>query len=117
MLIGFALPPLLQLKNTPPARVLRKTVSAPPLRYGLSYVLALGGAVRDSVEPGAGHRTRGRVLAGVLGVGVLTAAGYGLVRLTGRLRGGVGVAWRYGLANVSRRGGAAWCRSSPSAWG
>ena len=28
------------------------------------------------------------------------------MRLTGRLRGGVGVAWRYGLANVSRRGGA-----------
>ena len=26
------------------------------------------------------------------------------MRLTGRLRGGVGVAWRYGLANVSRRG-------------
>src|SRR6202044_733546 len=46
------------------------------------------------------------VLAGVLGVGVvLTLAGYGLVRLTGKLRGGVGVAWRYGLANVSRRGG------------
>jgi putative ABC transport system permease protein len=36
---------------------------------------------------------------------ILTLAGYGLVRLTGRLRGGVGVAWRYGLANVSRRGG------------
>jgi putative ABC transport system permease protein len=46
------------------------------------------------------------VLAGVLGVGLaLTLAGFGLVRLTGRLRGGVGVAWRYGLANVSRRGG------------
>ncbi len=41
MLIGFALPPLLQLKSTPPARVLRKTVSAPPLRYGVSYLLAL----------------------------------------------------------------------------
>src|SRR5476649_2001634 len=36
----FALPPLLQLKSTPPARVLRKTVSAPPLRYGISYLLA-----------------------------------------------------------------------------
>jgi putative ABC transport system permease protein len=41
----------------------------------------------------------------VLAVGtLLTLAGFALVRLTGRLRGGVGVAWRYGLANVSRRG-------------
>jgi putative ABC transport system permease protein len=106
MLIGFALPPLLQLKSTPPARVLRKSVSSPPLRYGLSYLLAvvalfaiLWSLVRDAELVFS-------VLAGVLGVGlVLTLAGYGLVRLTGRLRGGVGVAWRYGLANVSRRGG------------
>ena len=27
------------------------------------------------------------------------------MRLTRKLRGGVGVSWRYGLANVSRRGG------------
>ena len=106
MLIGFALPPLLQLKSTPPIRVLRKTVSAPPLRYGLSYLLALAALfailwslVRDAELVFS-------VLAGVLGVGAaLTVAGFGLVRLTGRLRGGVGVAWRYGLANVSRRGG------------
>ena len=106
MLIGFALPPLLQLKNTPPGRVLRKTVESPPLRFGLSYVFALAAMtgilwslVRDTELVFS-------LLAGVLGVGcVLTAAGYGLVRLTGRLRGGVGVAWRYGLANVSRRGG------------
>jgi len=107
MLIGFALPPLLQLKNTPPARVLRKTAEAPALRYGLSYLLALGALfailwvlVRDT-ELVVG------VFLGVLAVGlVLALAGLGLVRLTGRLRGGVGVAWRYGLANVSRRGGA-----------
>ena len=106
MLIGFALPPLLQLKNTPPGRVLRKTVAAPPLRFGLPYLLALAalfailwGLVRDTELVVS-------LLAGVLGVGcVLALAGYGLVRLTGRLRGGVGVAWRYGLANVSRRGG------------
>ena len=106
MLIGFALPPLLQLKSTPPGRVLRKTVTAPPLRFGLSYVFALAALfailwslVRDTELVAS-------VLAGVLGVGVvLTGAGYALVRLTGRLRGGVGVAWRYGLANVSRRGG------------
>ena len=105
MLIGFALPPLLQLKSTPPARVLRKTVGAPPLRFGITYVLALAALfailwslVRDS-------ELVFYVLAGVVGGGlVLTAAGFALVRLTGRLRGGVGVAWRYGLANVSRRG-------------
>ena len=105
MLIGFALPPLLQLKNTPPGRVLRKTAVAPPLRYGLPYLVAcaalfaiLWSLVRDT-------KLVASVLAGVAGVGlVLAGAGYGLVRLTGRLRGGVGVAWRYGLANVSRRG-------------
>jgi putative ABC transport system permease protein len=106
MLIGFALPSLLQLKNTPPARVLRKTATAPPLRFGLSYIFALAALfailwslVRDTELVVS-------VLAGVLGVGlILTLGGYALVRLTGRLRGGVGVAWRYGLANVSRRGG------------
>jgi putative ABC transport system permease protein len=106
VLIGFALPPLLQLKNTPPARVLRRSMAAPPLRYGASYALALAALfailwslVRDTELVLS-------VLAGVLGVGLLlTLAGFGLVRLTGRLRGGVGIAWRYGLANVSRRGG------------
>src|SRR5271165_4131061 len=107
MLVGFALPPLLQLKSTPPVRVLRKTVEAPPLRYGASYLLALAALfailwtlVRDTELVAS-------VLAGVLVVGLaLALAGFGLVRLTSRLRGGVGVAWRYGLANVSRRGGA-----------
>ncbi len=106
MLIGFALPPLLQLKNTPPARVLRKSVTAPPLRYGLSYGFSVAALfailwtlVRDTELVAS-------VMLGVLGVGVLlTVAGFALVRLTGRLRGGVGVAWRYGLANVSRRSG------------
>ena len=107
MLLGFALPPLLQLRSTPPLRVLRKTANAPPLRYGASYLLALAAlfAILWSLVRDA--ELVGTVLAAVLGVGaLLTAAGFGLVRLTGRFRGGVGVAWRYGLANVSRRGGA-----------
>jgi putative ABC transport system permease protein len=106
MLIGFALPPLLQLKNTPPARVLRKTVGAPPLRYGVSYGLALAALVAILWSLVRDAELVFSVLGGVLAVGVvLTVAGYGLVRITGRLRGGVGIAWRYGLANVSRRGG------------
>ena len=107
MLLGFALPPVLQLKSTPPARVLRKTIEAPPLSQWIPYLLAvtalfaiLWALVRDT-------ELVVTVLIGVVAAGVVLAgAGYGLVRLTGRLRGGVGVAWRYGLANVSRRGGA-----------
>ena len=45
------------------------------------------------------------VLGGMLAVSVvLYVAGRGLVYLLGRSRGGVGIAWRYGLANVARRG-------------
>ena len=107
MLIGFALPALLQLKNTPPARVLRKTATAPPLRFGLSYVLAFGALFAILWSLVRDGELVVSVFAGVLGVGlVLTLAGYALVRVTGRLRGAVGVAWRYGLANVSRRGAA-----------
>ena len=49
-------------------------------------------------------------LVGVLAAGiaatlaVLYGAGFLLVRLAGRLRGAVGVAWRYGVANLARRG-------------
>jgi putative ABC transport system permease protein len=107
MLIGFALPALLQLKRTPPLRVLRRALTAPPLRFGLAYVLAVGALVAILWSLVRDTELVVGVLAGVLGVGVaLTLAGYGLVRITGRLRGGVGVAWRYGLANVSRRGAA-----------
>ena len=34
---------------------------------------------------------------------VVAAAGWLLVKLTTRLRGGVGVSWRYGIANLGRR--------------
>ena len=105
ILVGFALPPLLQLKRVPPARVLRRNVEPPPLRFMLVYGLAIGAVlallywlVRDS-----------RLVTYVaLGIGatflLLAAAGWLLVRALRPLRGGVGVAWRYGLANISRRG-------------
>jgi putative ABC transport system permease protein len=51
----------------------------------------------------------GRMLAIVLGGMLIVAAalylaGRLLVAIMGRSRGGVGIAWRYGLANVARRG-------------
>ncbi|MGQ0383571.1 MAG: ABC transporter permease [Gammaproteobacteria bacterium] len=105
ILVGFALPPMLQLKRVPPARVLRRNLEPPPLRYTVSYGLAVAALlgvlfwlVRDA-------KLVGFVAAGIAGtLAILFLAGYLLVKLTGRLRGAVGVAWRYGLANLARRG-------------
>lgn len=105
MLGGFALPALLQLRHTPPARVLRHDLAPPPLSNLFLYataLLALGGLlwwlVRDFslmawISVGA-----------AITAGLLMLAGWLLVAATGLLRGQVGVAWRYGLANIARRG-------------
>jgi len=105
ILVGFALPPLLQLKRVPPARVLRRNLEPPPLRYAAVYLFAIGAVlallywlVRDS-------RLVSYVAAGIGGTFLLLAlAGWLLVKGLTPLRRGVGVAWRYGLANVARRG-------------
>jgi putative ABC transport system permease protein len=105
ILIGFALPPLLQLKRVPPARVLRRNLEPPPLRYAAVYLFAIGAVlallywlVRDA-------RLVSVVAAGIGGTFLaLAIAGWLLVKALAPLRSGVGVAWRYGLANVARRG-------------
>jgi len=105
MLVGFALPPLLQLRCTPPARVLRRNLEPPPLRYVTVYgtalaalIALLGWLLRDV-------KLLSYVLAATFATfAALIAAGWLLVRLLSRLRGSVGVAWRYGMANIARRG-------------
>jgi len=101
---GFALPPLLQLSRTPALRVLRRDVGPPaPL-----VVLAFGPAVLAvSFLIYWVTRDPKLFLAFTLGLAgfllVVAAAGWLLVKLTTRLRGGVGVSWRYGIANLGRR--------------
>ena len=105
LLIGFALPSLLTLRSTPPLRVLRHDLAPPPpsalATYG-SALLALGALVYWSVRDVklVAIILGGSALAGV----VLYVGGRVLTGALGSLRGNVGVSWRYGLANVARRG-------------
>jgi putative ABC transport system permease protein len=105
MLIGFALPPLLQLRHVPPARVLRRNLEPPPLKYITVYGTALGSLIfllwwllRDW------DLLLYVVLATAGTFALLFGAGWILVRSLGRLRGSVGISWRYGMANIARRG-------------
>ena len=106
ILVGFALPPLLQLKRVPPARVLRRNLEPPPLRYAAPYVLAIGALLAILFWLVRDLRLVTYVAIGTtVTLAALWGAGWLLVRIAGKLRGGVGVAWRYGIANLSRRGG------------
>jgi putative ABC transport system permease protein len=104
VLAGFALPPLLQLSRVPTIRVLRRDVGPPPLLVILAFgpaIFAVGfliyWVVRDT------FLFIWFTIGLIVFLSVLAGAGALLVALAGRLRGSVGVAWRYGVANLSRR--------------
>ncbi len=105
LLVGFALPSLLQLKDTPPLRVLRHDAEPPTPSRLLVAGLSLA-AVTALLYNSVGDPQMLAILLG--GIVVISAAlyivGRVLVATMGRFRSGVGVAWRYGLANVARRG-------------
>jgi putative ABC transport system permease protein len=103
--IGFALPTLLQLRSVPPARVLRHDLEPPPLGYSVVYGVAAAAVTAMLYWLFRDFELIVYVLGGsVLTFAVLYGAGRLLVIGLQRFRGRVGVAWRYGIANVARRG-------------
>ncbi len=103
--IGFALPQLLQLRTTPPLRVLRRDLAPPHLSAALLYGVAIA-ALLVMVWIIVRELKLLLYIAGGMAAMTLVAvlAGWILVRGFTRFRGAGGVAWRYGLANISRRG-------------
>jgi putative ABC transport system permease protein len=104
VLIGFALPPLLQLSRTPALRVLRRDVGPPPLLTLLAFGPAVAVVIFLVYWVVRDWKLFLGFTAGLAGFLLVVAlAGALLVFLAGRLRGRVGVAWRFGVANLSRR--------------
>ena len=104
VLAGFALPPVLRLRNVPALRVLRRELAPLPLRAWLIY-----GAAGTAMTLLLWHYTDSvaltmSVLGGALvSLLVFGALAWGLLRASRVLARGVGASWRYGLNSVWRR--------------
>ena len=106
MLIGFALPPLLSLRQVPPLRVLRKDVSSTPVSGWFVYLAVVICMALLLYWQIGDFKLVTIVLGGIMStLAVLALAAYVLIQILNRLRGHgqVGVAWRFGLSNISRR--------------
>ena len=103
MLLGFALPPLIALKNVPTLRVLRRDLSAPD-STGISAYLLAAAAVAGLVLWQAQELRLGLyVLGGIVGTAAACAALTLLVlQLLSSLGRGAGLNWRFGVANLRR---------------
>jgi putative ABC transport system permease protein len=103
--LGFALPHLWQLNTTSPMRVLRHDLPPPRLSVGLTYGIAVFALLAMVFAIVRDLRLLVLIAGGLAAVAALAmASGWLLVRSFGQFRGAAGVAWRYGLANISRRG-------------
>ena len=108
LLLGFALPPILQLRNVPHNRVIRREQAAPkPLAlatYGLGVLVFFGlllwqaGDVKLALMTGAGFLGGFAVFALVAWLGLLSLK---------RLRGAIDhQGWRFAVTSLQRRPGA-----------
>lgn len=105
VLYGFALPPLLRLRDVPPVRVFQRAMVPQVRGFDLLYLLpiALSAALIWLQSGGA------PALAGVLGASLVIVAavslalGYGLLAAVGRAATRLSGAVRFGVANLARR--------------
>lgn len=108
LLAGFALPPILQLRNVPHNRVIRREQAAPQPMALATYGLGLGTFVVLLLWQAGDVKLALLTALGFLAAFALFAlAGWlGLVALR-RLRGSVGhQAWRFAVTSLRRRPGA-----------
>lgn len=107
-LFGFALPPVLQLRAVPTLRVLRRELGGLRPASAGGYLAGLLGLAVLVVWQAGEWRMGLLMLAGIAFTALLLwLAASGLIRLLRRLPRHGHVAWRFGLANLVRRPGAA----------
>jgi len=101
---GFALPPLLHLKNVPSLRVLRRDLGALPTRSISTYGLGLA-VLSVLIVLQAGDLKLGLYVLGGLLMAILLLAGVAflLLKVLGACRAHLFAEWRFGVTNLMRR--------------
>src|SRR3990172_1370070 len=109
LLLGFALPPLLQLKDVPALRVIRREVGPARESTLIAYeagVVSIGALLIWQAD----EFRLGMIVTGGFAVALaaFSAVAYGALKILGRaahgrIAGRSGLAWRYGLASLARR--------------
>lgn len=103
-LAGFALPPVLVMRRVPPLRVLRRDVVPLPPRAWAAYGAAIAALAVLMLWQSRDPLLAGTVLGGaLLTLAVLALAALALITALRGLRHTGGVAWRFGLAALTRR--------------
>jgi putative ABC transport system permease protein len=105
LLLGFALPPLLQLANVPALRVLRRDVGVPKQGAVMAYAAGLAALGALLLWQAGDVKLAAYLLGGFVAAFVVFAAvSYAALRLAAAAGARFGnLAWRYGLANLRRR--------------
>lgn len=102
--LGFAMPQILRLRSVSPLRVLRRDLEPVPLKSITTYVFAICALAMLTPWRTGNFKLTLLVFLGMIATAlVLVLATRLVIAWLNRLRSRVGVAYRYGLANIARR--------------
>ncbi|SCY71705.1 putative ABC transport system permease protein [Nitrosospira sp. Nl5] len=104
LLLGFALPPLLNLRSVPALRVLRRDIGMQNPDSLIGYALGLAALSVLFLWKAGDVRLGASVMGGfAAAIAVFGLLGFMLVKALAHMRSQTGGAWRYGLASIRRR--------------
>jgi putative ABC transport system permease protein len=104
LLLGFALPPLLNLRSVPALRVLRRDIGLPNSYSITGYLLGLAALSALFLWKAGDIRLGVSVIGGfIAAIAVFGLIGFLLVKALTHMRSHAGGPWRYGLASIRRR--------------
>jgi len=104
LLLGFALPPLLNLRSVPALRVLRRDIGMSNTHSLTGYALGLAALSALFLWKAGDVRLGASVMGGfAAAIAVFGSLGFLLVKALSHMRGQTGGALRYGLASIRRR--------------